>query len=109
MNYLDAAAQQIKDELATDLWPAKRREDLFRLYGLLMLVKGVRCTLEDVHDAWSTWMVVEHPDHDALVPFCDLSRDVQEEDRPYLEAIQRAAESSGPRVELPAEGQGRRA
>jgi hypothetical protein len=92
MNYVDAAAERVKRELAPDLRPGERGEELYRLYGLLVLVKGQECTLEDVHDAWSTWMTIEQPDHDALVPFDDLSLEAQEKDRPYLSAIKRAAE-----------------
>ena len=91
MNYLDATAQRVEHEIALNLRPDERGEDLYRLYGLLVLIKGVDCTLEDVHDAWSAWMTTDQPDHEALVPFEELSREAKEKDRPYLDAIKRAA------------------
>jgi hypothetical protein len=91
MNYLEAAAQRVEQEIALNLRPEERSQDLYRLYALLVLVKGVDCTLRDVHNAWSTWMTSERPDHHALVPFDKLSAEAQGKDRPYLAAIQRAA------------------
>lgn len=91
MNYLDSTAQRVEREIAPSLRPEERSGDLYRLYGLLVLIKGIDCTLQDVHDAWSTWMTTDQPDHDALVPFDELSPEAQEKDRPYLAAIKRAA------------------
>lgn len=91
MNYLDATARRVEHEIAPNLRPEERGADLYRLYGLLVLVKGVDCTLEDVHNAWSAWMTTDEPDHDALVPFEELSPETREKDRPYLNAIRRAA------------------
>jgi hypothetical protein len=60
---------------------------LVDLYTLLALTKGVNTTLEDVHDAWAVWRNVTKPDHKSLVAFQNLSKEVQELDRPYMEAI----------------------
>ncbi len=35
MNYLDEIAAQVKDELAPDLRPEDRAQELYRLYALL--------------------------------------------------------------------------
>jgi hypothetical protein len=64
---------------------------LLALYTLLMLTKGTSTTLEDVHEAWSVWRLDTRPDHPSLIPFAELPGDVQELDRPYMEAIHRAA------------------
>jgi hypothetical protein len=64
---------------------------LLRLYALLVLTKGTGTTLEDVHDSWSLWRAETRPDHPSIVPFRDLSPEVQELDRPYAEAIHRVA------------------
>lgn len=64
---------------------------LLRLYALLALVKGTDTTLRDVHDAWSLWRLATRSDHPSIVPFDELSPEVQELDRPYMEAIHRAA------------------
>jgi hypothetical protein len=62
-------------------------EDLLDLYSLLVLVQGVNTTLRDVHDAWSVWKNPIRPDHKSLIPFGDLSPEVQELDRKYADAI----------------------
>lgn len=64
--------------------------DLARLYGLLLLVHGDDVTHEDVHDAWSMWMAAHNPDHGSLVPFNELSREVQTLDGEYVDAIREA-------------------
>lgn len=87
MNYLDSVADRIRRELPPALRPEARGDELYRLYALLALVMGQNCTLENVHDAWSTWMAAEDPDHDALIPFGQLSQEAQLKDTPYLMAI----------------------
>lgn len=82
--------QNITDKLDTAL-PGLDPE-LVRLYALLALTRGTETTLEDVHDAWSLWRMSTRPDHQAIVPFNQLSLGVQELDRMYRDAIVRAAE-----------------
>lgn len=65
--------------------------DLLRLYALLTLTQGQHTTLKDVHDAWSLWRHGTRPDHPSIVPFDQLTSEIQELDRPYMEAIHRAA------------------
>jgi hypothetical protein len=64
---------------------------LIDLYTLLVLVRGEETTLEDVHEAWAVWRSRTRPDHPSIVPFEELEKDVQEMDRPYVEAIRAAA------------------
>ena len=71
--------------------PSPIPDDLLRLYTLLVLVKGVNTSLEDVHDAWAVWRQTTNVTHRSLVPFDQLTQEVQELDRPYVEAIHRAA------------------
>lgn len=66
--------------------------DLAALYTLLVLVKGEDTMLRDVHDAWSLWRVGTVPDHPYLVPFDDLSTDVQMLDVPFRDAIREVSE-----------------
>lgn len=84
-NYAQAAIERVDAE-SPGLEP-----ELVRLYALLALVKGARCTLQDVHDAWSIWRIATNPDHRSLVRFSQLAPDVQELDREYMDAIHRAA------------------
>lgn len=80
MNYV----QKVKGKLAEkiDVEP-----ELLDLYVLLVLVKGAKTTLEDVHDAWSVWRCSTKPEHPSLIPFEDLSQEIQELDREYADAI----------------------
>lgn len=87
-NYIDALAAEI-GELA----PCP--EDLLRLYALLALTSGSLTSLEDVHDAWSAWMAGRVPGHRSLIPFADLSPDVQQMDAPYRDAIIKVARTAG--------------
>ena len=64
--------------------------ELIDLYALLAFVKGTDTTLEDVHDAWSVWKNRGNPNHRSLVWFDELSPEVQELDRDYMNAIHRA-------------------
>lgn len=91
MNYIDSLARQIEQELLPEQRPDDYSAELYRLYGLLVLLKGDSCTLENVHDAWSVWMSPQQPTHRALIPFSNLTKEQQEQDRPYLEAIQQVA------------------
>jgi hypothetical protein len=81
MNYVDEIASQLGQKLPD--CPI----DLLRLYALLVLVKGVNTSLEDVHDAWAAWRCVTRPDHPSLVPFYQLKPEVQELDGKYRDAI----------------------
>jgi len=61
--------------------------DLLRLYALLAFVTGGGTTLENVHDAWALWRTATRPDHPSIVPFAELTTQVQELDRKYRDAI----------------------
>ncbi len=87
MTYIDQIASEIEEALPPDRRPESHAQELYRLYALLVLMRGERVTLEDVHDAWSTWMTAQQPTHPALKPFGELSRHAQREDEPYAEAV----------------------
>lgn len=83
--------QQAREVLLAKYPDEDRPERLIDLYTLLVLTRGERCTMEDVHDAWGIWTAADRPEHDSLVPFGDLTPEIQAYDRPYLDAIQQAA------------------
>lgn len=62
-------------------------DSLLDLYILLVLTTGEDTTLEQVHDAWSVWQSRIKPNHRSIVPFAELTAEVQEMDRKYAEAI----------------------
>jgi len=86
--YIDEIACQIMREAGhADLdWL-----DLFRIYAVLALAKGEATTAEDVHDAWSAFMMPRAPSHVSLVPFDQLRPETQALDEPYVQAIHAVA------------------
>jgi len=54
--------------------------------------KGENCSLEDIHDAWSIWKISIDSEHPHIIPFDELSSDVKELDREYMEAVVEVAE-----------------
>lgn len=87
MNYVDAVIQQLHEQLAEIAPGEKIQPELAPLYALLVLTRGDRTTLSDVHDAWALARTATRPDHPDLVPFDELDASVAEWDRPFMEAI----------------------
>lgn len=83
MNYFTDFYNELKNAM-----PMPCEHELLVSYTLLGLTKGVNVTLEDVHDAWSSWRAFsDRPDHKSLVPFDELSPEVQDMDKPFQDAI----------------------
>jgi hypothetical protein len=92
MNYLEKLAQDIKAAVPADAVPNGDNDDLFVLYASLLLAKGSSVTAADVHNAWAAWMTARgQGDHQSVVPFEQLSPEVQQEDSPFLTAIRQVA------------------
>lgn len=85
MNYIQPVIDALNEELP-GLPP-----ELVDLYALLATTLGVSTTLEDVHDAWAIWKNRIKPDHKSLIPFDQLTREVQELDRKYMDGIHKVA------------------
>ncbi len=81
MNYFQDVVDAIKIEIP-DI-----ADDLAPIYALLVLVKGEETSMEDVHDAWSAWTNPKRPDHKSLVWFDELTPEIQEYDRKYMNHI----------------------
>jgi hypothetical protein len=93
MNYID----EVKEEL---LKHVKIGKGLQNVYSLLVLVKGQSVTLKDVHDAWAmninlTWDKETNGEHYSLIPFDQLSEEVQNKDQHYVDAIKETAKALG--------------
>jgi hypothetical protein len=84
LNYVEIVCNKLHSLLKLD-------DDLAELYALLLFSKGIATTLEDVHNAWAIWQNVSRPTHKSLIPFKDLTLEVQELDRKYMEAIHKVA------------------
>lgn len=68
-------------------------DDLITLYALLVLTLGDGATMVDIHDAWALWRKKDMPNHSALIPYEELAPEIQELDRPYMDAVRRVAQS----------------
>ena len=84
MNYVE----EIRELLSKKI---KVNNNLLNLYSLLVLTKGENVTLEDAHDAWSLDRNRIFPEHKSLIPFKELSYEVQQKDFPYVKAIREVA------------------
>lgn len=86
MTYIQRVLRDIQKELP-DI-----SGGLARYYSLLVLTEGVNTTLANVHDAWAVWQDTTSPAHQAILPFEQLTEEVQELDRKYRDAIVRVSE-----------------
>lgn len=96
MNYIDRVAIEIARESGD--YPFNDGYagiELFRLYALLLLLKGNRVTPNDVHDAWAVWACEHRVGSYNIRPFNELSAEYQAQDEPYAAAIQRTAKARG--------------
>lgn len=91
LNYLERDAALIRASLAEGTSVPDDADQLFLVYAVLMRAKGADIQAEDVHDAWSAWMTTIDPEHESVVPFDQLDDATRAEDRPFLQAIRRAA------------------
>jgi len=64
---------------------------LFRLYAVLVLVKGEATTAADVHDAWSAWKAERDPQNAHIRPFGELEKATRDADEPFAAAIREVA------------------
>jgi len=95
MTYLEDVAHDIEAVVRPGQESDADMRDLFLAYAVLAQAKGEATTAPDVHDAWVAWMLGRRRDHSSMVPFADLPADVQREDDPFVEAIQRVARQRG--------------
>lgn len=80
--------QEVEDKLEARLhMRGTPYEGLLQVYGLLVFTAGERCSKRHIHDAWSVWQNLTQPEHRSLIPFDDLTREVQRLDEPYRRAV----------------------
>lgn len=94
MNYIDKIAKEIGEKCGCEFSyfvASKHYNGLLRLYAVLCLSKGKLTTRRDVHDAWSAWTASFNLEHKSLIPFEELTPEVQEFDQPYVDAIHSVA------------------
>jgi hypothetical protein len=96
MNYVDAIAMQIRQQVPPEALPHGGDLDaLFRIYAVLAMSKGAQVTDEDVHDAWSAWVAGHDPDHESLVPLVELDDEAVSADVPFTAAIKTVVGETG--------------
>ncbi len=88
MNYIERARAILATKIDVDY-------ELLGLYTLLVLSRGINTRLIDVHDAWAIWRNKTNPAHKSLVPFADLTKEIQELDQEYVAAIHATAREIG--------------
>lgn len=94
MNYIDEIAKEIYVlcmEVGDPPEPSGDDILLWRIYALLALTTGVETTSRHVHDAWSVWQAGIFPEHRSLIPFEELTPEVQAYDDKYRDAIRLVA------------------
>lgn len=100
MNYIDQIASEICDLCETDDGQGTdlrfTHVRLYRIYALLCLLKGETTTAEDVHQAWSVWVLEDFPIHRCLVPYDELSDFDKTKDYVYRDAIVQVAKDHAP-------------
>ena len=88
MNYINKIRLALDKELNMS---DSEYEDLLDVYALLVLIVGENCTNEHIHDAWSVWQNNTDPEHRSLIPFNQLTKEVQDLDEPYRQAVIKVA------------------
>ena len=91
--YIDRVVDMVEKETGL------KSKQTIRYYALLVLVKGEDVTLSDVHDGWSMVMNYKESnppycyghDHKSIVPFNELSKETQDRDIKYVEALRKIA------------------
>ena len=81
-NYVQLATEILREELGEDLDSV-----LEGLYVLLVLMRGERTTLRNVHDAYVVWRTQTNPQYRSRMCFEDLTLEAQELDRKRAKAI----------------------
>jgi len=88
MNYINKIRLALDKELNMS---DSEYEDLLDVYALLVLIVGENCTNEHIHDAWSVWQNNTDPEHRSLITFNQLTKEVQDLDEPYRQAVIKVA------------------
>ena len=84
MNYIEDVAQALDNILKMTDTPYV---GLLGVYALLVFTVGEKCTNENIHDAWSIWQTRTEPEHRSLIPFDELTKEVQDLDTEYRDAV----------------------
>ena len=84
MNYIEHTEKALDDILGMS---GTDYSDLLGVYAILVLVVGVNCTNKNIHDAWSVWQTRSDSKHRSLIPFSKLTKEVQELDSEYRDAV----------------------
>jgi len=84
MNYVQKVVKLLDEELKMS---STAYEGLLKVYALLVFTVGEDCTNEHIHDAWSLWQNKTLRKHHSLIPFNELTKEVQDLDEPYRQAV----------------------
>jgi len=90
MNYIEKVKTELDLILEMEVTPY---EGLLDVYALLVFTVGKNCTNENIHDAWSIWMSKTEPNHKSLIPFNELTKETQDLDSKYRDAVIKVSNS----------------
>lgn len=90
-NYIREIANQIRKASGSTNLALEGIDELFDIYAVLAMAKGCDVTDEDIHDAWSAWATKHSPNDDSIIPFDELSTEIQALDSKYTKAIHSVA------------------
>jgi hypothetical protein len=90
-SYISDLAAEIRAAVPPASLPEGDANELFFIYAVLALAKGVDVEARDIHNAWAAWMSTREPQHASIVPYEDLPSDVRREDDPYVAAVRQVA------------------
>jgi hypothetical protein len=91
LSYLDEIAARVRAASPASTLGEGDAEALFRLYAVLVLVKGESIEAADVHHAWSAWKAERDPNDRDIRPFDELDAPTREADEPFAAAIRSVA------------------
>ena len=94
-SYIAQIAAEIRSAVPPESLPSGDTDELFLIYAVLALAKGIDVEARDIHNAWAAWMSTKDPEHESIVPYADLPAEVRREDDAYLAAVRRVASRLG--------------
>jgi hypothetical protein len=100
-SYIADVAAEIQAAVPPEALPSGDTDELFLIYAVLALAKGLDVEARDIHNAWAAWMSTKDPHHESIVPYDDLSPDVRREDDAYVAAVRSVARRLARRCNAP--------
>lgn len=99
INDVALTAKLLRDKFPESTFARPGMDELLDMYAIFALTKGAATTNRDVHHAWVIWARRHDPSNPDIVSYDDLSKPIQDEDSPFMQAIHEVAATLSPRHE----------